>query len=471
MHELETRISREIAGNGIVGRGDHLLVAVSGGADSMGLLHLLAALKDDLELTLTAAYVDHGLRHEETRSEKLLVEAAARELGCGFSTGSIRVREIADENGWSIEEAARNLRYEFLAEAAVKHGCEKIVVAHTADDQAEELLLRLIRGTGRSGLAGMATVNYRTVVRPLLTTTKNEIVSYLGERNIAYLEDSSNAERQYLRNRVRLDLLPYLEENFNPAIRETLLRTAEILGAEEALLVRLTGDLCHRAVSHPGENQLAVDCATLAGEALALQRRVVEQVLVELSSPVTFQQISKILALVAEGNDGAELHLSEGLRVIRRGGAVDFSYPAGRARLRGRLGREAPDFMVEIPGPGRWPVPELSVEIEVLVLKEPPVREALLSGRADYLDMRGFDFPVQVRSPRAGDRFRPLGAPGSKKVADFLSDHKIPPTDRCRIPILVKDETILALVGIRIDERYRILADSGKVLKIELRRV
>ncbi|MEN8136661.1 MAG: tRNA lysidine(34) synthetase TilS [Thermodesulfobacteriota bacterium] len=468
MRPLEEHTLKQLRDLDLLVPGGFVVVAVSGGSDSVALLYLLAALADELAIRLCAVYVDHGLRPDETAAEAELVKKLASQLQIEFRTGSVPVREYGEEQGLSLEAAARHLRYEFLERVAEELDAVAIAVAHTADDQAEEVLLRLIRGAGRNGLAGMAVVNYRGVIRPLLQVSKDQLLDYLSERNIPFLEDSSNVERDFLRNRVRLDLLPYLEENFNPAIRQTLLRTADILGTEDGLLDKLAQDLYRQAVSTAEDSEsIRADIKVILAGHPALRRRVVEQILLELGGRASFQYIDKLLELAASDGNGNELHLAEGLRVVKRAGTLDFSYPAGRKRHRASLTASKGLFFEKvIAGPGNWPIKELGITLQVEVVEQPPSRDELVKIDADYLDMTELAFPLTVRSARPGDRFHPLGGPGSRKIADFLSDCKVARESRCRVPVLVNNDRILALLGLRIDHRYRLVESTRKVLKI-----
>lgn len=470
MHFLEEHTLAQLKELGPPVPGAKIVVAVSGGADSVALLHLLAAVAGYLALDLVAVYVDHGLRPEETAAEAELVREMALRLGADFRTGRVAVREYGDAEGVSVETAARNLRYEFLEQVACEMDAVAIAVAHTADDQAEEVLLRLIRGTGRNGLAGMRPVNFRRVIRPLLQLTKAQLLAYLSDRNLPFLEDSSNAAREYLRNRVRLDLLPYLAENFNPAIRQTLLRTADILAGEDELLATLAHDLYQRVVTIEKKPEiLLLDIAKLPAAHPALQRRVVELALLTLGAKPSFQQIDKLLDFAAAAENGKELHLAEGLRVEKRVDALALSYPVGRSRHRLGLGpvRQL-SFVRVIGGPGNWPIEELGLQVSLEIVAQRPSQVELTGTGADYLDMAGIVFPLIARSARPGDRFQPLGGPGSRKVADFLSDRKVPREERSRVVVLENAGKIIALPGLRVDHRFRIVPGTEKVLKIRL---
>lgn len=474
LHPLEYETLRLIRARQLLARGARVVLGVSGGVDSLALLQVLAALRGELELELHAVYVDHGLRPAEARAEADLVAVRAEALGVGFRTGSIPVRERARETGQSLEAAGRELRYAFLRQVAEELGGAVIAVAHQADDQAEEVLLRLIRGSGRAGLAGMSRVNAAGVIRPFLGFAKDDLAGYLQDRGVACLEDSSNSDLRFRRNRVRLELLPLLEKRFNPAVRESLWRTAEILGAEEELLAGLARRAYDRVLgerSGPGDTEAALglrlESGVLRREPLALQRRVLELALVELGAPVSFQGLADLLAL--SGSATGELHLPGGLRVVHEGGRLSFSYPAGRVASRGRLAAdEAEPFELLLSGPGVWPLPALGTSIQLERLEHPPSPAELRAGRIDYLDAAAVSWPLVARSFRPGDRFWPLGGPGRRKVADFLSDRKVPRRARKQVVVLESSGQICALLGLRIDQRCRLTASTKVVLKVSL---
>ena len=465
LHPLEYDTLIALRGGALTPPGGRVVVGVSGGGDSLALLLVLAVLREALAVELTAVYVDHGLRPEEAAVEADLVAAVAAGLKVVFRSGTLPVRAHAREQGLSVEAAGRELRYGFLQQVAGEVGGAVVAVAHHADDQAEELLLRLIRGTGRAGLSGMAARNDQGVIRPFLNFPKARLTDYLQERHIAWREDSSNTDPRFLRNRVRLELLPLLERSFNPAIRAGLLRTGRILAAEDELLDELAGRLFREVVVAPRSGEeLTVDVARLAAAHPALQRRALELVLLELPAPVRFQYIEDLRELA--GGSSGELHLPEGLRVVKAGGQLRFSYPAGRVRQRGELAAPGmTPFALAIAGPGLWPLSPLG-NLLVELLETPPPAVELVAGGCDYLDAATVPFPWRARTIQPGDRFHPLGAPGGRKVADFLGDRKVPRAERDRLVILEGGGRIVALVGQRIDHSCRLTATTTKVLKV-----
>ncbi|MBU0909110.1 MAG: tRNA lysidine(34) synthetase TilS [Proteobacteria bacterium] len=339
---MEKEILAVIRTAGLVSPGEGVIVGVSGGPDSMALLHVLAALAPTLSIRIIAVYVNHQLRPDEAEKEGHLVEQLACSLGASFATCRIDVKGEAGKRKISIEHAARELRYDFFGQAAEKFLAEKIAVAHTADDQAEEVLLRLIRGTGRTGLSGMKMMRDGKIIRPFLTTDKEELLAYLAEKNISFLTDSSNLQRDYLRNRVRLDLIPYLRE-FNPNISETLRRTAAVLQDEEVILAALTENYWEQIVTVlPGNTGdglpvISVELAAFLALDRALQRRIAEKVFITLQSRPQFKKIAQILQVAASGETGARLHFSRGLRMKKGRQHLVFSYPEGKTSSRGDL--------------------------------------------------------------------------------------------------------------------------------------
>ncbi|MBM9616545.1 tRNA lysidine(34) synthetase TilS [Desulfobulbus rhabdoformis] len=341
LHPLEYKISQLIAAQNLLQHGQRLLVGVSAGPDSMALLYILAALRARYTLDLVAAYIDHGLRPMETAAEWDCVQTAANRLGCRAVKAEVHVRERAKRKGQSLEQAARELRYQAFAKLAEAENTELLAVAHTADDQVEEVLLRLFRGGGLRALSGM---RYRsgTTLRPLLDVRKDVLLDYLDEKGVAYCQDSSNSDRQFVRNRVRLELLPLLEREYDPGIRQALLKTAANLQQDEDLLASLLEDCWKDVVSLSRDTRLDLPLAELGRKSFkqlhpALQRRLLEKLLWKMENTARYEQILSLCTLAVKGKKGQELHLAKGLRVQVQREFLLFFYPQGRGALRGRL--------------------------------------------------------------------------------------------------------------------------------------
>ena len=339
MHPLEKEVLHNIRREELVLPGDGVVVGVSGGLDSICLLHVLARLRPELDCRLSVAHVDHGLRPLEAGCELAMVTEQVEGLGVGLVSCRLDVRQRATAAGKSIEHAARDLRYQFFQQTATQLGASRIAVAHHADDQAEEVLLRLIRGTARSGLSGMRMLRDNLVIRPFLNIPKEKLADYLDAKKIPWCEDSSNTDPAFLRNRVRHEVLPFLSR-LNPAVAANLRQTAAILQPEEELLEDLVDEVWSRMVKVSEEKDLPViivELSPLLSCHLALRRRILERVFIEMVSQPSFRKISQILAVAQEGAKGARLHFSQGLRLLKTKDALIFSYPEGRVAVRGNL--------------------------------------------------------------------------------------------------------------------------------------
>ena len=451
-------VPHHIIGNKLFRRRQRVVAGVSGGPDSMALLLLLA--ESALELDCIAAYIDHGLRPEETGAERQAVQQLALACGARFSSRTVAVREHAEAHGLSLEDASRTLRYQALEEIRCEYGADVIAVAHTADDQVEEFLLRMIRGSGRKGLTGMRHRQGR-IVRPLLGLRKQELTDYLVERGISFSVDSSNSDRRFLRNRIRLDLLPLLERHYNPSIRRTLLQTMDILRAEEDLLEELTVEAL------PEPPKAVRDCLTLPMAALrdrhpALRRRMAEEACWAMAARPTFRQIEAILALLESAAAEAQVHMGGGLRVLKRGDALVFHYPRGRSPFRGS-GSGSPVVDMEIAGPGTYPVAEVGAVLEI-------ARKEAGGGASGppslVVDADRLSFPLRLHSYGPGQRFRPCGGAGSRKISRFLNDRGIPASKRHSCLVLSCQERVVALPGLTVDEGFQVVDSTRTVLVI-----
>ncbi|XCN71323.1 MAG: tRNA lysidine(34) synthetase TilS [Candidatus Electrothrix aestuarii] len=340
---LSRTFFRELTDSCLVAQGSRIISAVSGGPDSMALLHLLAAVQQSVGLALTAVWVDHGLRPEETPLEERTVMLAAENLQVACVRHRVDAASYAREQRISLEHAARDLRYAALRTTAREVGAEYIAVAHTADDQAEEVLLRLLRGSGREGLAGMR-MRSRGLIRPLLNIEKKDLLAWLTEQEIPFCFDSSNDDMRFLRNRVRHQLLPFLEEHFEEGVKKSLRKTADSLAEDEALLAALTAEAEEKTISalpsseQSGESlRMQLDRAAFRALHPALQRRVVERLLWKIGGRAGYDHILLVIKAAESGRTNSELHLGKGLRVGVFRDRLEFSYPMGQRAWRGRL--------------------------------------------------------------------------------------------------------------------------------------
>ncbi len=437
-----------------------IIIAVSGGSDSVALLHILSDLYP--ENPRIAVFIDHGLRPLETPAEKTLVEALTVSCSATFITLAVDVAGEQKERKCSIEEAARHLRYQALEKVREQYKGQYIAVGHTSDDQAEEVLLRLIRGSGSAGLSGMAIEN-GFIIRPLLQESKETLRTYLKEQKITYCEDSSNDDLRFLRNKIRHDLLPVLEQNYNKSIRKTLIQTAAILDEENKLLDKLT-DMAFQILCLVDQEQVTLDYTGILKEPIAIQRRIFEKICWQLSAKPSFKQIASLLNLTLSQN-GTEIHLAQGLRAIKQQQNILFYYPVKEAGYRGSAILHKRFAAITIPTPGTYRIPELGYELTIRQVDFN--EEQLPQEKTQILDNSRVSFPLTLRRHNDGETFHPLGSPGSKKISRFLTDQKIAATEKMNFPVLLAGRSILAVVGLRIDNAYRTQANTSTCLQLQ----
>jgi tRNA(Ile)-lysidine synthase len=437
--------------------GDRVLVAVSGGPDSVALLHLLHRLKNDLQLTLGVAHFDHGLRGRQSQEEARFVAGCAASLSLPCHLGEGDTREVARKERISLQMAARRLRLRFLQDTCRSHGYPKLALGHTADDQVELFVLRLLRGAGPDGLRGMLPATPEGLVRPLLAVGKEAILAWLEQESLPYRQDPSNLKRDYLRNRVRLDLLPQMQ-SYNPRLKEAVWRTQALL-QEEA---RLLAPEVSRAFQEVGEASTPdfyrVHLPGFLELPAALQKLVVRAVLQSLLAeyPLSAAQVGAVLDLARAKQSGGLIALGT-CRVARAGGEL---------HIFSRLPAPSRDPAWLPSSPGRF---EAGGWIWRLADRGcPPPADRPPGPQIAWLDRDRLRFPLQVRHFKPGDRFWPGGAPGPKKLQDFLVDEKIPRWLRAYLPLVLSNEEIVWVAGLRVAEPAKVTNASGKLLEMEL---
>ncbi len=430
---------------------DHVLVACSGGADSTALLDVLARLAPTMRLKLTVASFDHGLR-PEAAEEVAGVEALAERLGLDFVSGAAEREDYPDPPS---QEAARKRRLAWLEQTRGERGADWIATGHTADDQAETIIMRLIRGAGPTGLAGIRPVSGR-LIRPLLTAERAWILAYLDQRGLGYVEDPSNKEARFLRSRVRHRILPLLKEE-NPNLVAGLTRLAELVAAEDGLLAEL-GRATLGEIGRVEPGLAGLDRAELAALHPALARRTVRAALEAIKGDLRRFEATGVDDLIALAERGSgRLRLPAGLRGEARGRELVVFDPA----IHPPKVLEA----IEIPGPGVYTL-STGARLEVETM-EGPIDPA---GDPDtaVMDASAVAWPLLVRPPEPGDRIEPLGLGGTKKLSDLFIDRKVPRHRRALTPVVVSRGRIVWVAGLALAHAVRIGPETQAALRIRL---
>jgi len=446
------------------------MVALSGGADSVALLFVLRELEAEGVLAIAGvAHLNHQLRGADSDADEAFAEALAARLGLPFVSERIDVGAMARDEKRSIEDAARTVRYAFLDRAADRLDAAAIAVAHTVEDQAETFLLRLLRGSGTRGLAAIRPRAGR-IIRPLLDVERAALRAYLAGLGETFRDDASNADVTFTRNRVRHELIPLLQSRFSPAVTATLAREAALARQDEEFLSAEAIKLASRIVLL--DVTVRIDAAGLRDAPRALSSRVAHAALQRLAGPksIHFDHVERLLDL-AELPAGPPRAVSfPGQDAVRVGNEI---------RLRPRLGRGLREggnhFVVSlsIPGEVELGAQGLAVGAEALPGTGGPAGRPMAwtaRGMEVGVAAGALEMPLAVRSRRPGDRFRPLGAPGRRKLQDFLVDRKVPRDERDRVPVVVDGrDRIVWVVGQSVAEEFRVRDPSQGVILLKVR--
>lgn len=461
------QVVRTIRSRGLFEKGQHILVAVSGGPDSVALLSLLHRLRPSWRLTLTAVHCNYGLRGAESDGDQTFVETLCREMGIPLYTRSLNVRDRARRT--SLQATARELRYGALTDVAKECGAQRIAVGHTADDQAETVLLWLLRGAGLTGLSGMPAARAGAIVRPLYECSRQDVLRYLRSIGRSYRQDSSNTKPAYLRNRIRNHVMPVLRQ-VTPAAVDVLCRAAELCREDDRCLDGLIESLCTDLVRADGRGGWAIGRAVVRQLPPALQRRLVRAMLQRCDAQqraAGFRTVEQVRQAVTGRSTSRRVVLRSACVTIERDD-VRFA-PSDRQDVAEDTGAGPTVIPLPIPSEARWAGTDWLIRVQVL--ERQALREFPLSRTCIAVDADRVSEPLVVRSWRRGDRFCPAGMKGhSKKLQDFFTDLKVPFERRSRIPVVEAPEGIVWVAGYRQDERWAVGRTTRRCLLLTLDR-
>jgi tRNA(Ile)-lysidine synthase len=467
--DLLVETERMVRDEGLLREGDGVVVAVSGGPDSMALLHVMLQLANTMRLRLVVAHMNHMFRGAESEEEAKYVERYSAEAGIPSEVVHCDITAIVEREGGNPHAVAREQRYQFLLQVARQYDCRRIALAHHADDQAETVLMRLLRGTGPSGLAGIPLRRMEQnveLIRPFLRIYKQTLVAYCERHRLEYRTDSSNQERKYFRNRVRLDALPFLRQ-YNPQLSEALVRLSEMMQSEDEFLEKEAGGVL--ALWSHSNGLYEIPRKEYVYLHPALQRRCLKLILkyVSQGAEVDYRVLEDVRkAVLQESTPSLRVNLP-GCTMVREydkvsfiPAALDFHQAGLPHELEWTPDPEQASGTLNL-GPGLimewgWKAPDLSL--------------AVSDSRIEvWFDTDRIRFPLRFRPRKAGDRIRPFGLNGSKKVKDMYVDDKIPPTLRLRLPILEDAEgTILWIPGVRRSDNSLVNEMTTRVLYMKV---
>ncbi len=474
--ELLKKVKETISKYSMLSEGDCVLIGLSGGPDSVCLAVILDKLRNDFNLSLHAAYIDHGLRPDEVESEKAFCKNFCREHGIIFFCESVDVRKYAGEKGLNKQEAARELRYGAFEKIASEIKATKIALGHNANDQAETFLMMTLRGAGRKGLSGIPPVrNLESgvrsqesrirknilIIRPLVEIERSEIEKFLTHNSslitlnssLPFTVDSSNLKKDYFRNWIRLTVMPELKKR-NPALVQNICRNMDLLREEDNYLEIIVTKTLMKLITRKSSDTIELFLAPLETIEKPILRRILRRALDETEGlrGIGFVHIEDIISLIKKGKSGDRLYLPKNIRVIK-----DYSVLKMTSALPVKLAE------YEINPPDEVALKESGVVIEAMFAEETGLCDGRLSAAFDADLLK---FPLKIRARSTGDFFCPLGFGKKKKLQNFFVDEKIPRDVRDTVPLVLSGDDIIWIAGYRMDERFRVSERTEKILKL-----
>lgn len=452
--QIREKVKNTIKEYDMIEKGDKVLVALSGGADSVCLTHILSALSKEMKFSLYAAHLNHGIRGEEADRDENFAKEFCQSLDVPFLSKTVKAEEIAKAEGLTVEEAGRRERYAFFREVCKMGGQRVIATAHNRDDAAETVLMRIIRGTGTDGLSGIKFVREDGVVRPLLRISRKEIEEYCTENGLKYCTDSTNADNDYTRNRIRNELLPYIRENFNPNINESLINLSDSAKADSDFLNSYAKRL-YKSLGSPMPNRkpvvLHIESMEMVDSAI-MSRLIIAAAKEAMGEGFYLEKkhIRDILAL-KDKKTGAMLNFPKGLSVCVKYGWLEFKNE-NETKMQSASKYFGNDYMTEIePGNGY----KIEGQSGTVFVKRVILSEYKKSAGDILIDEDKLSGTVVLRNRREGDRMAVFEDGRSRKIKSIFIDMKIPREKRDDIPLICTGNEVIAIVGGRVSEKYK----------------
>ena len=448
----------------LIQKGDKIVLGLSGGPDSVCLLHVLNRLKKDFNIEIYAAHLNHQIRGIEAQKDALYVSKLCEDMGIIFFVKSINVPKYCENEGLSLEEGARKLRYEMFYEIKDKIKANKIAIGHNLNDQAETVMMRIMRGTGLKGLKGIDYIRDNCIIRPLLDVERNEIEEYCEAYNLNPRIDKTNLENIYTRNKIRLDLLPYMKDNFNSNVIESIVRMSNSLKSDNDYIEK-EAEAKFREVSNIKEKgfvEINLDDFVCLHDAIKVRvlRNSIKHILGDTNF-VDQRHIEDIMSLEDNSKVNKMLTLPRNIFVYRKKDSIILTNE--------EIVNEEIEFYYNVPSNGFIKIKELKQIIETQVMSIDRYKSMKLDNSSKGFDFNKVKGGIVIRSRRQGDKIKL--AMGSKKVKDLFIDLKIPREERCKIPIITDSEGIICVGDYKISENYKIDENTKEVLKINFNKL
>lgn len=434
-------LREKVKENNLIEKGDRIVVGVSGGADSVCLLDILVSLREELKLSLFVVHINHSLRAEADYEEEY-VKKLALEYGVEFFSKKVDINKLVRIEKKSTEEIARNVRYEFFNEVLEKVKANKIAVAHNLNDSVETTLMNLIRGTGLDGLCGILSKN-GNIIRPLINISREEIEEYVREKKLTDMQDKSNFETVYTRNKIRNELIPYLK-NINPEVVRGIYRTSTLLTLSKDI-VKEKVDKEYLDIKSKEEG-VVLDKRRFLELSLPLKQEILRKAINEFSGDlidISFATINNAIDIINTAQTGAKVKISKNVKI-----KIGYDKLVFFDEIKEK------EFFYELNIPGVTYIPEINKKITVKLARADEVPNKYEDRNKCFFDIAKVGKKIYVRSKKNGDFFEPTGMPGKKTLKKFFSDLKIDSYEREKIPIVTNGEDIIWVAGIRASRKF-----------------
>ncbi|RDY22992.1 tRNA lysidine(34) synthetase TilS [Romboutsia maritimum] len=447
----------------LIEKGDKIVLGLSGGPDSVCLLHILNRLKEELDIEVYAAHLNHQIRGIEAQKDALYVSKICEDMGITFFVKSINVPEYCEKKGVSLEEGARTLRYNMFDEIKKKTKSNKIAIAHNLNDQAETVLMRIMRGTGLQGLRGIEYIRDGVIIRPILDIQREDIEAYCEQFNLKPRIDKTNLESIYTRNKIRLQLLPYMKDNFNSNVIESIVRMSNSLKCDSDYIEK-EALIKFDEISKKSKDAVEIELSKYITLHNAVKVRIFRNSIKHILGDTNFidqKHIEDIIELESDSKIDKMINLPRGVFAYRKKNSIILTTK--------EIVNEEIDFCYNIPSNGFIKIKELGVIIETKTMSIERYKSIKVDKSSKKFDFNKIKGGIIIRNREPGDKIK-LSV-GSKKIKDLFIDLKIPREDRCKVPIIKDDQGIICVGDYKESENYKIDSETKEVLKVSFKKL
>jgi len=447
---LKDKVLKTIEENKLIEKGDIIILGISGGPDSVCLFNILYSLKKDLNFKIFLAQVNYNFRGKDSSLDEKFVKNLAKRFKIKLYTKNIEPKNYKKKN---LEEYFREVRYDFFKEILKLEKADKIAIAHHKDDQIETILMHFLRGSGLAGLSGMK-IKSNKIIRPFFEVEKKDILAYLKKNKIKYRKDKTNKDLKFTRNKIRHQLIPYLEKKYNPNLRDTLDKNSLIIRDDQDLIFNLVENIFNKKVLK-SESKYEISFKDFNSFHIAIKRRLLTYIFNEkLGKDISLLMIKEILNLLKNSQNGSK-KLIKGIEIIKNYDKISIR----------KIKKQIVIKKLNLKIAGKTRISSLGIEFRTRKVD----RYSQISKNKGYIDLAKINGELFIRTREDGDKFYPLGMSGSQKLKEFFINQKIEKSERNQILLIVNNKNeIVWIVGFRMDKRFMPVKNSKNILEIQL---